>query len=49
MALVFNGLAFLAAVFEIIAGRTTLLALLVALAAGFFTFAIVAIIVRRRS
>ena len=49
MALVFNGLAFVAAVFEIIAGRTTLLAVLVALAAGFFTFAIALIIVRRGS
>ena len=49
MALVFNGLAFLAAIFEIIAGRTTLLAMLVALAAGFFTLAIIAIIVRRGS
>lgn len=49
MALVFNGLAFLAAVFEIIAGRTTLLAVLVALAAGFFTFAITLIIARRGS
>ena len=47
MALVFNGLAFLAAVFEIIAGRTTLLALLVALAAGFFTLAITLIVARR--
>lgn len=49
MALVFNGLAFVAAIFEIIAGRTTLLAVLVALAAGFFTFAIALIIVRRGS
>ncbi len=47
MALVFNGLAFLAAVFEIIADRTTLLAVLVALAAGFFTLAIALILVRR--
>jgi hypothetical protein len=47
MALVFNGLAFLAAVFEIVAGRTTLLAALVALAAGSFTLAIITIIARR--
>jgi hypothetical protein len=47
MALVFNGLAFIAAALEIAAGRTTLLALLVALAAGFFTAAIAVIIVRR--
>lgn len=47
MALVFNGLAFLASLFEIAAGRTTLLAVLVALAAGFFTVAIGAILVRR--
>jgi len=47
MALVFNGLAFVAAIFEIIAGRSTVLAVLVALAAGFFTFAIALIIVRR--
>jgi hypothetical protein len=47
MALVFNGLAFLASVFEIIAGRTTLLAILVAVAAGFFTVATAAILVRR--
>jgi hypothetical protein len=47
MALVFNGLAFLASVFEIVAGRTTLLVTLVAFAAGFFTVAIAAILVRR--
>jgi hypothetical protein len=47
MALVFNGLAFLASVFEMLAGRTTLLVMLVALAAGFFTVAIAAILVRR--
>jgi hypothetical protein len=47
MALVFNGLAFLASVFEILAGRGTLLVYLVALAAGFFTVAIAAILVRR--
>jgi len=47
MALVFNGLAFVAAVFEILAGRATLLVYLVALAAGFFTVAIAAIIARR--
>jgi len=47
MALVFNGLAFLASVFEILAGRATLLVYLVALAAGFFTVAIAAILVRR--
>jgi len=47
MALVFNGLAFLASAFEILAGRATLLASLVALAAGFFTVAIAAILVRR--
>ena len=47
MALVFNGLAFLAAVFEILAGRATILAFLVALAAGFFTVAIALILVRR--
>ena len=47
MALVFNGLAFLASVFEILAGRGTLLVYLVALAAGFFTGAIAAILVRR--
>jgi hypothetical protein len=46
-ALVFNGLAFAAALFEIAAGRTTLLASLVALAAGFFTLAIAAILIRR--
>jgi hypothetical protein len=47
MALVFNGLAFLASVFELLAGRGTLLVYLVALAAGFFTVAIAAIIIRR--
>ena len=46
MALVFNGLAAIAAVSEIIAGRATLLAVVVALAAGFFTVAIAAILVR---
>ena len=47
MALVFNGLAFLASAFEILAGRTTLLAVLVALAAGSFTVAISVVIARR--
>ena len=47
MALVFNGLAFIASLFEILAGRTTLLAILVALAAGFFTATIALILVRR--
>ncbi|HKC90878.1 MAG TPA: hypothetical protein VKE23_06085 [Candidatus Limnocylindria bacterium] len=47
MGLVFNGLAFVAAIFEIVAGRATLLAILVALAAGFFTIAIAAILRRR--
>ena len=47
MALVFNGLAFLASLFEILAGRATLLSYLVAVAAGFFTLAIAAILVRR--
>ena len=47
MALVFNGLAFLASLFELVAGRTTLLVYLVALAAGFFTLAIGTILVRR--
>ena len=47
MAIVFNGLAFLASAFEILAGRTTLLVVLVAPAAGFFTIAIAAIIARR--
>jgi hypothetical protein len=46
MALVFNGLAAIAAVSEIITGRATLLAVVVALAAGFFTVAIAAILVR---
>jgi hypothetical protein len=47
MAIVFNGLAFIASGFEIAAGRTTLLAVLVALAAGFFALAIGVILVRR--
>ena len=47
MALVFNGLAFLASAFEILAGRTTLLAILVALAAGSYTVAISVVIARR--
>jgi hypothetical protein len=47
MALVFNGLAFLASAFEILAGRATLLVYLVALAAGLFTIAIAMILVRR--
>ena len=47
MALVFNGLAFLASAFEILAGRGTLLVTLVAVAAGFFTVALGAILVRR--
>ena len=47
MALVFNGLAFLASISEILAGRATLLVYLVALAAGFFTIAIAAILARR--
>ena len=47
MALVFNGLAFLASLFEILAGRATLLVYLVALAAGFFTVAIALILARR--
>jgi hypothetical protein len=47
MAIVFNGLAFLASVSEILAGRATLLAYLVALAAGVFTIAIAAILIRR--
>jgi hypothetical protein len=48
MALIFNSLAFIGAVFEILApGRATLLAVLVALAAGFFTVALAAILVRR--
>src|SRR5437762_13961220 len=42
MALIFNALAFLAAIFEVVAGRPTLLAILVALAAGSFTVAIAA-------
>jgi len=46
-AFVFNGLAFLASAFEILAGRTTLLVVLVALAAGFFTIALAAILGRR--
>jgi hypothetical protein len=47
MALVFNGLAFVASTIELLAGRATLLVYLVALAAGFFTVAIAAILVRR--
>jgi hypothetical protein len=47
MALAFNGLAATAALAEILFGRATLLAVLVALAAGFFTIAIAAILVRR--
>ena len=47
MALVFNGFALLASLFEILAGRTTLLVILVALAAGFFTAAIAVILLRR--
>jgi hypothetical protein len=47
MALVFNGLAFLASAFELLAGRGTLLVDLVALAAGLFTVALAAILVRR--
>ena len=47
MALVFNGLAFLASAFELLAGRGTLLVYLVALAAGSFTVAL-AVILRRR-
>ena len=48
MALVFNGLAFVAALLEILApGRATFLAILVAIAAGFFTVGIAAILVRR--
>ena len=46
MALVFNGLAFLASAFELLAGRGTLLVYLVALAAGSFTVAL-AVILRR--
>jgi hypothetical protein len=48
MALVFNGLAFVAAAFEVLApGRATVLAVVVALAAGFFTLALAAILFRR--
>ena len=47
MALVFNGLAFLASLFELLAGRGTLLVYLVAAAAGFFTIAIGATLMRR--
>jgi hypothetical protein len=47
MALVFNDLAFVASAFELLAGRGTLLVWLVALAAGVFTVAIAAILVRR--
>jgi hypothetical protein len=46
-ALVFNGLAFLASAFEMLAGRTTLLVILVGLAAGFFTIALTVIQIRR--
>jgi hypothetical protein len=46
-ALVFNGLAFLASAFEMLAGRTTLLVILVGLAAGFFTIALTVILIRR--
>lgn len=46
-ALVFNGLAFAASGLELLAGRTTVLAALVALAAGGFTVAIALILVRR--
>jgi hypothetical protein len=48
MALIFNGLAFVASAIEIASGRTTLLTTLVAVAAGFFTVAIAAILARRR-
>lgn len=47
MALVFNALAFLAALLEVLAGRATLLALLVTAAAGFFTLAIGVALIRR--
>ena len=47
MALVFNGLAFIAALLEVLAGRATLLALLVTAAAGFFTVAIAVVLFRR--
>jgi hypothetical protein len=47
MAVVFNALALLASIFELLAGRGTLLVYLVALAAGFFTVGIATIIVRR--
>jgi hypothetical protein len=47
MALVFNALAFVAAVLEILAGRSTVLAVLVAAAAGAFTVAIGVVLVRR--
>jgi len=47
MALVFNALAFIAALLELLAGRTTLLAVLVTAAAGFFTIAIAVALVRR--
>ena len=46
-ALVFNGLAFLASLFEMLGGRGTLLVYLVAIAAGFFTVAIAAVLLRR--
>lgn len=47
MALAFNGLGAAAALAEILFGRVTLLAVVVALAAGFFTVAIGAILARR--
>ena len=47
MALAFNGLAFVASVFEVLANRGTILVYLVALAAGFFAVAIATILVRR--
>jgi hypothetical protein len=47
MALVFNALAFVVSLLEIVAGHITLLAVLVALAAGFFTISIAAILARR--
>jgi hypothetical protein len=47
MALVFNALAFIASVLEIAAGRATVLAVLVAIAAGSFTAAIAIVLLRR--
>ena len=47
MALVFNGLAFVASAFELLAGRGTLLVYVVALAAGLFTIAFALILTRR--